>query len=176
MSLTVGKLAKKYGLSRTTLLYYARIGLLSPTGHSRGEYRRYAADDERRLGQICLYRHAGIALKDIKSILDGRSSAFSAILEQRFGELEAEIAQLREQQQVIAGLLKNTRVLPASLPMSKELWVSLLEAGGFSDADMDAWHRQFERTAPDRHEQFLRLLRIPEDEIAAIRAWSARPA
>ena len=32
-ALTVGKLAKKYGLSRTTLLYYDSIGLLPPTHH-----------------------------------------------------------------------------------------------------------------------------------------------
>lgn len=174
MSLTVGRLARKHGLSRSTLLYYDSIGLLAPAGHGRGEYRRYSAADERRLEQICLYRRAGVSLKDIRAILDGPSTGLTGILEQRFAELESEIGRLREQQQVIAGLLRNAGIVPTGAPMSKELWTELLRASGFSEEDMDAWHRTFERTSPRRHEQFLRLLNIPEEEVAAIRQWAAR--
>lgn len=35
MNLTIGKLAQEYGLSRSTLLYYDRIGLLSPCSHRK---------------------------------------------------------------------------------------------------------------------------------------------
>jgi DNA-binding transcriptional MerR regulator len=174
MSLTVGRLARKYGLSRTTLLYYDSIGLLSPAGHGKGEYRRYTPADGKRLEQICLYRRAGVSLKDIRSILDGPPSDISEILGQRFAELGAEIERLREQQRVIAGLLRNAEIVPSGAPMSRELWVELLRASGFSEEDMDSWHRQFERTSPDRHEQFLRHLNIPEEEVAAIRAWSGK--
>jgi len=173
MMLTVGRLARKYGLSRSTLLYYDGIGLLSPAGHGRGEYRYYTEEDEKRLAQICLYRGAGVCLKDIRAILDGPPMEASTILEQRFAELDTEIGRLREQQQVIAGLLRNAGSLPPGVPMSKELWVELLRASGFSEEDMDAWHRQFERSSPDRHERFLRHLGISEEEIAAIRRHAA---
>lgn len=173
--LTVGRLARKHGLSRSTLLYYDSIGLLSPSERCKGEYRRYTAEDERRLEQICVYRRAGVSLKDIQALLNGTDAVFASVLEQRFVELEDEILRLREQQQVIATLLKNTRDLPSVMPMTKELWISLLETSGFSKEDMRLWHRRFEESAPEKHEQFLRQLRIPVEEIAAIRAWSRLP-
>lgn len=40
-ALTVGRLTKKFGLSRSTLLYYDSIGLLTPAAHMKGEYRTY---------------------------------------------------------------------------------------------------------------------------------------
>ena len=58
--------------------------------------------------------------------------------------------------------------------MNKELWVSLLEAAGFSEKDMRKWHRQFERTAPDLHMLFLQQLHIPENEIQMIRGLSKK--
>ena len=39
--LTIGKLARKFDLSRSTLLYYDRIGLLKPSGRTRANYRVY---------------------------------------------------------------------------------------------------------------------------------------
>jgi len=60
--------------------------------------------------------------------------------------------------------------------MTKEKWVSIMKGAGFSEADMHRWHVVFERTAPDDHEQFLQYLRIPSDEIQAIRKWSREAA
>ena len=49
MALTVGRLAKRFGLSRSTLLYYDRLGLLCPSGRSGGDYRLYEDADAQRL-------------------------------------------------------------------------------------------------------------------------------
>jgi DNA-binding transcriptional MerR regulator len=38
---TIGQAAKHANLSRSTLLYYDRIGLLRPSGRSRAGYRLY---------------------------------------------------------------------------------------------------------------------------------------
>jgi len=35
----ITELARKHGLSRSTLLYYDRIGLLTPSGRSEAGYR-----------------------------------------------------------------------------------------------------------------------------------------
>jgi SAM-dependent methyltransferase len=59
--------------------------------------------------------------------------------------------------------------------LDKARWVSLLSAAGFSEDDMRRWHVQFERTAPDKHDEFLRRLSIPEREVSAIRAMAAAP-
>jgi DNA-binding transcriptional MerR regulator/SAM-dependent methyltransferase len=173
---TVGRLAKRHGLSRSTLLYYDRIGLLRPSGHAKGEYRRYSAQDDRRLARICEYRRAGIGLAEIGRMLDEPAgSGVAGALENRLAELNREMEGLREQQRLVAGLLGRSDLLAGAGPMDKGTWVSLLSAAGFSEADMRNWHVRFERSAPEKHELFLRALRIPEGEISAIRAMAAAP-
>ncbi|MDJ0623200.1 MAG: MerR family transcriptional regulator [Desulfocapsaceae bacterium] len=170
--LTVGKLARRFGLSRSTLLYYDSIGLLTPSLHQPGEYRFYSEDDTSRLEQICMYRKAGIPLKNIVRILDGPESELGIILRQRFEELGREIALLGEQQEVIAGLLQNPELAMQARGMSRKLWVSLLRSSGFSDDDMKKWHIRFERMAPLKHETFLKHLGISTKEREEIRSWA----
>lgn len=173
---TIGRLARKHGLSRSTLLYYDRIGLLSPTGHARGEYRQYSSDDDDRLARICQYRTAGIKLKSIGKMLDEMAdTGIADALEQRLSELNREMDTLREQQALVAGLLGRSDLLAEHAAMDKATWVSLLSAAGFSEDDMRRWHIQFERSSPDKHEEFLRRLCLPESEISAIRSMAAAP-
>ena len=171
--LTVGALARKYGLARSTLLYYDRIGLLRPSSRSEAKYRRYGPAEERRLELICTYRRAGLPLEAIAMVLDGRGSGLAAVLDRRLTELDAEIERLRDQQRLIAGLLRRPELLRRARVIDKATWVELLAASGMSEADMLQWHVSFERTSPDKHRRFLGLLGLPDDEIAAIRAWSA---
>lgn len=175
MQYTVGNLARKFGLSRSTLLYYDAIGLLCPQGHDKGEYRRYDERDCQRLRQILRYRKAGIALKEIVKILEAPASGAREVLERRFADLGREIEALHEQQRLVAGLLQRPQLLAGSERMTKERWMALLEKAGFSGDDMRRWHVRFERTDPDKHRQFLEYLHIPGDEIALIRQWAAAP-
>jgi len=50
--------------------------------------------------------------------------------------------------------------------------VEMLRLAGMDGPAMARWHAEFERRAPDKHEQFLASLGIPPDEIAGIRSWS----
>lgn len=173
---TVGRLAKRHGLSRSTLLYYDRIGLLRPSGHARGEYRQYSEEDDARLARICEYRRAGIALREIGRMLDDPAgTTIAQALEERLSQLNEEMAALRDQQTLIAGLLGRADLLAEHAALDKETWVSLLRSAGFSEDDMRRWHVRFERSAPEQHEQFLRRLNIPEHEVSAIRAMAAAP-
>lgn len=172
MKLTIGKLAKKYGLSRSTLLYYNTIGLLSSCSHQKGEYRVYGAQEEERLKLICSYRKAGIALKDIKRILDKEKTSVNTCLEARFKQLDRDIVELKEQQVIIANMLQNPSLFLSSRPMTKELWTTILQSSGLTEKKMRNWHIQFEKTAPDEHLAFLKFLQISEIEIETIRSWS----
>ena len=60
--LTIGRLARRFSLSRSTLLYYDSIGLLRPSGRSPANYRLYTERDRRRLELICRYREAGVPM------------------------------------------------------------------------------------------------------------------
>jgi DNA-binding transcriptional MerR regulator len=173
-STTVGRLARRFGLSRSTLLYYHRIGLLVPSEGGDGDYRRYTADDARRLAQVVRYREAGVPLAEIARILDGPGDALAEVLERRLDALNREIAGLREQQRVILGLLRRTASRTAVGVMNVERWTQLLAASGFSEEDMRRWHVVFERQDPDAHREFLEFLCLPADEVARIRGWAAR--
>lgn len=172
--LTVSQLAQRCGLSRGALLYYESIGLLKRATRTAGNYRSYGEADLRRLQQICVYREAGLKLDDIRSILARPDSDASAVLERRLAELSAEINKLRNHQQAILKLLKHKNSLRRTKVITKEKWVSIMHASGFTEAEMQRWHVEFESSAPDEHQEFLEFLHIPSDEIRAIREWSCR--
>jgi DNA-binding transcriptional MerR regulator len=172
MPLTVTNLARACKLSRSTLLYYESIGLLPRPRRTAGNYRAYTECDLVRLRQICVYRDAGVELADIRALLDGARDNAGAVLQRRMAELGNTIERLRDHQRAIARLLKSARKL-RSIPMvTKEKWTAIMKAAGFSEDDMRRWHVEFEKSAPDEHQEFLEFLHIPNDELSRIRAWS----
>ena len=56
--------------------------------------------------------------------------------------------------------------------ITKEKWVAIMRAAGFSEEDMRRWHQEFEKAAPSEHQEFLEFLRIPAEEIVKIRQFS----
>jgi len=57
---TVTQLARKFGISRATILYYEREGLLMPASRSDNGYRWYGDSEIERLEAIVSYRSYGI--------------------------------------------------------------------------------------------------------------------
>jgi len=174
MPLTVTNLARACGLSRSTVLYYEAMGLLKPARRSTGNYRLYGEKDLQRLRQICIYRGAGLKLGHIRSILDEAPSGAAGILKRRLVELSGEIERLRDHQRAIARLLKDTDQLRRFPMVTKEKWVEVMRAAGFTDDDMHRWHAQFEKSAPREHQEFLEFLHIPPEEVQSIRDWSRK--
>jgi DNA-binding transcriptional MerR regulator len=174
MPLTVNKLARACRLSRSTLLYYESIGLMPRPRRTSGNYRAYTEKDLDRLRQVCVYRDAGVALKDIRSILDGPRDGASAVLRRRMVELGAGIEKLREQQRLIARLLPGTQHIGRMTMITKDKWVAIMKAAGFSEKDMHRWHAEFEKSAPEEHQEFLEFLHIPAAEMKQIREWSRK--
>ena len=147
--LTVSKLARLCGLSRTTVLYYESIGLLKAARRGSGNYRAYGEADVAKLRQICAWR--------------------AAVLKRRLAELDGEIEAKRNQQKAILLLLREKET-----QMTKEKWTSIMSAAGLSEADMRRWHGEFERAASEDHREFLEYLHIPGAEIETIREWSRK--
>jgi len=170
--LTVSRLAAQCGLSRTTLLYYESIGLMKPAARTAGNYRAYGEKDLERLRQISVYRSAGLKLEDIRTILDRPDDDASSILKRRLAELNAEVERLRDHQRAILRLLQHKHFPRRGKVITKEKWVAIMKASGFTEDDMRRWHREFEHSAPAEHQEFLEFLHIPEGEIRSIREWS----
>ena len=169
--LTVTQLARRCGLSRTALLYYESIGLMPPPARSGGNYRSYGEADLRRLLEIRTYRDAGLKLEDIRDLLDRPGGDAAVVLKRRLVEISAEIGALRAHQQAILKLLEH-KALGKVKMITKEKWVEIMKACGFSADQMHRWHAEFERSAPQEHQEFLEFLHIPAAEIKTIRQQS----
>jgi DNA-binding transcriptional MerR regulator len=174
VSHSVGRLARRFGLSRSTLLYYDRIGLLSPSGRSAAGYRIYGESDVKRLEAICRYREAGLGLAQIGELLDGETSRAAELLEARLEQLNADIERQREQQRIVVKLLASRKKLRATRAIDKRGWVAILRAAGLDDEAMHRWHLEFERMAPAAHQDFLESLGLSKAEVVRIRR-RARP-
>jgi DNA-binding transcriptional MerR regulator len=171
---TISILGRAFGLSRSALLYYDRIGLLRPSGRTAAGYRFYTEKDRKRLGQICQFRQAGLKLDDIRAFLSSCGKPDAAILKKRMAETAQAILDLKSKQRLLANMLN--RIASGGCPPSvdKNMWVEMLRAAGIDDRGMERWHSEFERRAPAAHHEFLISLGIPETEAAQIRAWSAQ--
>ena len=106
----ISQLARQFGLSRSTLLYYDRIGLLSPSGRSGAGYRHYSQGDRERLESICSLRRAGMNLAGIRAILAAAGDDTTALLRRRLDEIGAEIDALRTKQRLLAAHSHAVRV------------------------------------------------------------------
>ena len=169
---TIGQVAKKYSLSRSALIYYDSIGVLTPSGRSESNYRLYSEADLKKMDRIQLFRSAGLSLDSIELLLEKENSELDSTLEGRLLTINSEIQKLRNQQKVILNILENETLARDTRLMTKEVWVSILKAAGLDDAGMKNWHIEFERTSPEAHQDFLESLGIEKDEVAAIRDWS----
>ena len=172
--LRVSQIARRFGVSRTTILYYESCGLLKPGHRTGANYRLYGEKEARVLEQICLYRSVGLSVSSIRAMLANPETDVASLLRRRLQELDSEIGRLREHQQVILRLLQSKNILRRTKKMTKEKWVSIMKAAGFSEDDMRRWHREFEKASPEDHKEFLAYLHIPEPEIRTIREWSRK--
>jgi DNA-binding transcriptional MerR regulator len=123
---TIGALARRFALARSTLLYYDRIGLLCPRGRSQGNYRLYSAADVERLGKIRHYRAAGLALAAIAALLREENAGLRPVLEERLFAINAQIAELHAQQALILRLLQLDGATLRSPVLTKAVWVAML--------------------------------------------------
>ena len=123
-----------------------------------------------------MYRKVGVGLAALRSLVDRPGSDAAGILRRRLVEIGAEIETLRGHQRAILSLLQRSRSLRRTDMMTKQRWVAIMRAAGFSEDDMRRWHTEFERAAPAEHQEFLEYLHIAKEEVASIRDWSRKGA
>lgn len=169
--LTISRLATQFGLARSTLLYYDRLGLLRASRVSGAGYRLYGPEAQARLSRIVELRAAGLPLKTVKRILESHTPLADA-LEKQVAAINRQLAELRAQQRVVLSLLQSPATQRRARTMSKEAWTRMFRAIGMSDDDMKGWHAYFEESLPEAHQDFLESLGLGAAEIRRIREWS----
>lgn len=165
--MTVGSTAKKFGISRTALLYYERIGLICPAKRAENGYRMYSDDDLGRLNIIMNLRDAGIPLADIQKHLDNQVSEMSSLLLKRLNELNSQIQSIKDQQAVIIKLLSRDDL--KSKRLDCQTWKKILSEAGIDNDTTLKWHQSFEKQSPQGHTALLRTLGFDEEEISRFR-------
>lgn len=169
---SISEVAKLSGLSRSTLLYYDKKGILRPSLRDANKYRLYSEEDVHALQKLCLLKDLGIPLDVIANILQQKQQDMTQILNRRLLELNAMINKIRQHQRTIVTLLGNEKLLKHTRSMNKELWVQILRSTGMSDKDMSRWHQEFEHSAPQAHQDFLESLGLDAKDIKQIRIRS----
>jgi MerR family transcriptional regulator, copper efflux regulator len=71
----IGQLAKNSGLSRDTIRYYERLGLLVPRSRAASSaYKIYGLECQHRLEDIARLKKAGFTLREIRQLASGAES------------------------------------------------------------------------------------------------------
>ena len=171
MGLSIGKTAKMFNLSRTTLLYYDSIGLLSPSERSLSGYRIYNDTDIAKLRQIVLYKDVGVPLNEIDRLISASENDFVSVLMRRLNDLNREISLIKKQQDIIVSILRNVNLSEKLNSIDKNSWDELLNSIGMTEEQAMRWHADFEQNSPEQHQHFLTALGIQADEIHKLREY-----
>ena len=67
----ISDLASVTGLSRYTLNFYLKLGLIEESGRTESNYRFFDQTVVDRLHRIICQRHKGLTLQQIKALLEG---------------------------------------------------------------------------------------------------------
>ena len=167
--LTISALGRRFGLSRSALLYYDRIGLLSPSSRSVAGYRCYNDQDAKRLEMIQTFRLAGVPLSGIQVLLDQRSSPSRSVLLSHLDILASQIAELQSQQRRVIALLGTEELNQTPRLMTRNALVSVFRSAGLDDDGMNRLHAHFERCDPQAHQRFLESLGLESEHIERVR-------
>jgi DNA-binding transcriptional MerR regulator len=101
--ITIGELATRTGVTRETIRYYEREGVIPPaTRGGAGRYRRYGAADAERLRFVRHARDLGFSLDEVRELLalaagdpDGPCGDVNRIARAHLAQVEAKLARLQ---------------------------------------------------------------------------------
>lgn len=161
---TISRLGAMFGLSRSTLLYYDKMGLLRASDRSGAEYRLYSEEDKSRLEQIMVYRNIGVPLKKIREYLETPNDGLLPLLLNRLFEINGRIDGLRMQQQILLEMVEAEGTLRGKKQFLEKL-KGLGQKAGVHEGNYEKIHRVFERTSPESHRRLLAFLGFSEPEI-----------
>ena len=88
---SVGEVCSLMHVTRKTLFYYDKIGLLKPAERtSVQQFKLYDAAQIDRLNQILMYRNAGLNIREVRTILDDEKTDHLKVMEKALQRLEKE--------------------------------------------------------------------------------------
>lgn len=122
----ISELAKKVELSRSTLLYYEKLGLISAKRQANG-YRSYSEQDLQRVKLLQQLQAGGLTLKECQACLEAQIDRERLL--QRLNVLDEEIAQKQKARELLSSMLGMN--------------------------SMREWHQAIDKQAPSAHLDWL---------------------
>jgi DNA-binding transcriptional MerR regulator len=151
---TVGAVATLTGVSVRTLHHYDHIGLVVPSVRTAAGYRGYLDADIERLHLVLVYRTAGLALDDIRILLDDAEADVLAHLQRQHQLLCEQAEQLEQTIKAVEELMNAHR---SGIRLTAEEQVEIFGTTKFGDeyakeaeerwGDTAAWQQSQRRTA-----------------------------
>jgi DNA-binding transcriptional MerR regulator len=102
--LAIGELARRAGVTASTLRYYEELGLLPAPARISGQ-RRYPESAARLVGAILLYSDAGFTLAEQKTLIATRASVPGErrqLMRRKLAELDEQIARAQAVREAIS--------------------------------------------------------------------------
>ena len=122
----ISELAQHVGLSRSTLLYYEKLGLISAKRQANG-YRSYSENDLQRLVLLQQLQAGGLSLKECQACLEAKIDREKLL--HRLDVLDDEIAKKQKARELLSSMLGMN--------------------------SMREWHQTIEQQAPSAHLEWL---------------------
>lgn len=122
----ISQLAEKVGLSRSTLLYYEKLGLICAI-RAENKYRYYDEKDVQRIKLLQQLQSGGLTLNECLQCLDEKVN--KSLLKHRLDMLDNEIQQKQNARELLASML--------------------------GESSMSPWHSEMNEQAPQAHIEWL---------------------
>lgn len=107
--LSTGEFARLCGVSKDTLFYYDRIGILKPGRKLENGYRGYAAEQFFDYDLIRVLRQAGSSLGEIRAYLAHYDTAhFLALFREKHAQIAAQRRRLEQMERMLAHTVETT--------------------------------------------------------------------
>jgi DNA-binding transcriptional MerR regulator len=151
---TVGAVAALTSVSVRTLHHYDHIGLVVPSVRTRAGYRGYTDADIERLHVVLVYRSIGLALEDIRSLLDDDGADVLAHLQRQHRLLLERADRLQNTIKAVEELMSARR---SGIQLTAEEQIEIFGTTAFGEeyadeaeqrwGDTDAWKQSRERVS-----------------------------
>ncbi|HVW66309.1 MAG TPA: MerR family transcriptional regulator [Candidatus Peribacteraceae bacterium] len=106
LSLKIGELSKRTGVTERTLRHYDEIGLLTPGERTDAGYRLYNTQDIERLQRILSLQSLGFSLENIQKSLDDPSFSPLTIIEMQLQSLNGQLDATKNLMERLSGIAR----------------------------------------------------------------------
>lgn len=172
---SIGEVSSRLGLSRDTLRFYEKKGIIQPEKQDNG-YRAYTYEDIRKLLNVMFYRRLNFSLEDINRILYKNSfPSYRSMIQEKITEEKLQVEKHKQslvQLTHLQQIYKNAEQCLgryAIRPLKPHYQIedrSLLERTGISD--LCSLYQKYRVTESDALQQD-ELLLIPRDTAEAMK-------